>query len=87
MYFGDLEQNVKDKLLIVDDNPQVHGLYMPMIQSKIVPIEEAGLKESDLVILLLNAAYHEKVLSKIHKTNPGISVYCLNEFGLSAKSL
>jgi hypothetical protein len=82
LYSKQFDSIDSEKFVIVDDNPVVHGLYMPNYANKIISYDELVLKANDIVLLTLNATYHQTVLKKIKDDGTLAYTYCIDRNGL-----
>ncbi len=69
-------------IVIFDDNPIIEGKNMPSSKIAIQPYNKNEVGEGDLIILTLNAVYHEKVISKIRGDGLQNQIFCINRSGL-----
>lgn len=81
LYHSKLPKNINDKIIIIDDNPIVNGMFMPMFNNAILSYSKELISSQDLIILTLNAVYHSKVISKIRADGLMNDIYAINEFG------
>ena len=83
LIYGKCLKSFKESdLLIIDDNPIIEGMYMPLFHKEITPFNKADIREGDIIILTLNAIYHEVVIKKIRANGFKNKVYCINHNGL-----
>jgi len=75
------EKEVRDKVLIIDDNPVVNRKFMPFFDKEISLYNKNNILENDVVILVLNSVYQDKVLKKIREDGLGNAVYGINQQG------
>ena len=68
-------------VVIFDDNPVVAGKYMPAFNVSIKPYDYNDISKGDIIILTLNAIYHDKVIKKIRADGLANDVYCIDQYG------
>ncbi|ANE33467.1 methyltransferase [Campylobacter hyointestinalis subsp. lawsonii CCUG 27631] len=82
LYYLELNENISNKIKIIDDNPIVSNMFMPMFDIPIISYDKNLICSEDIVILTLNAVYHDNILSKIRADGLMNDIYAINNLGL-----
>ncbi len=69
-------------IIIFDDNPIIEGKNMPSSKIAIQSYNKHKVDEGDLIILMLNAVYHKKIINKIRADGLQNQIFCINNVGL-----
>jgi hypothetical protein len=65
LYSDVIDASLLVGVTVIDDNPLLHGKYMPLTDMKIIPVDKAGLKRDSVVLLLLNPIYHSQIIERL----------------------
>jgi hypothetical protein len=55
----------EDSLFVVDENPILHGKFMPNTKLEVLPLDSVKDPRNSILFVLLNSVYHPKVVPKI----------------------
>jgi hypothetical protein len=82
LYRKDLKSNDNSKVLIVDDNPLISNMVMPLYDNEIVSYDKNLINPKDIIILVLNSVYHNKIIEKIRRDGLRNKVFAICKSGL-----
>jgi hypothetical protein len=82
MYNGGLSIEAMEKIIFVDDNPKLRGLYLPFSKKSIKNWDDVCLETSSLVILTLNSKYHLQIIKKIKLQKKNLILMGITSEGL-----
>jgi hypothetical protein len=77
-----IEPDLLVSIRLIDDNPALHGKYMPLTDIKVEPVEKAGLAADSIVLLSLNPIYYPVVIRKLKALNVRDNIFAVNNQGV-----
>ncbi len=82
LYASKLEPGLLEKVRVVDDNPILHGRYMPNTPLSVSNPADLRLSESATVVLTLSEQYHGRVLAKLKQAGAKCRIVAITSKGL-----
>ena len=81
LYSGAIDSSVFAEVIVIDDNPLLHGKYMPLTDIKIVPVDKAGLESGSVVLLSLNPIYFAPVIERLRRLGVQKNIFAVSDRG------
>lgn len=83
LYDGSFDEQLKNKVQIVDDNPVLSGRYMPNTTLEVIPSEEMKINADSTIILMLSEHYQQAILTRLLEKHKDNVIYGVDKGGLT----
>jgi hypothetical protein len=81
LYDKGLKEANASEIIIIDDNPVMENMSMPLFRCRIIPYEKSIIAHDDIILLLLNPMYHRIIVEKIRGGGHQNRIYSLCSSG------
>lgn len=81
LYSKAIDPSIFSEVTVIDDNPLLHGKYMPLTDMKIVPVDKAGLESDSVVLLSLNPIYFAPVIERLKRLGVQKNIFAVSDRG------
>ncbi|MES1976551.1 MAG: class I SAM-dependent methyltransferase [Pseudomonadota bacterium] len=81
LYSKAVDASAFSEVTVIDDNPLLHGKYMPLTDMKIVPVDKAGLQSESVVLLSLNPIYFPPVIERLKRLGVQKNIFAVSDRG------
>lgn len=81
LYSGHIDHVLLYNIKVIDDNPILHGRYMPNTCVRIDPPTECNVDKDTIILLTLSQLYYSKVISRFAQLDL-IGVFGINNYGI-----
>jgi hypothetical protein len=81
LYSKVVDASVFSEVTVIDDNPLLHGKYMPLTDIEIVPVDKAGLESDSVVLLSLNPIYFSPVVERLKQLGVQKNIFAVSDRG------